>query len=390
MTNDPLQPLEPTQASDQNSSLPSSEESYPPLPFAGETSPRYQPIHLHARGGLGEVFLAHDQELNRDVALKRMQEHVACNPELRQRFQLEAEVTGRLEHPGIVPVYGMGSLADGSPFYAMRFIRGESLQEALQRFHDVDQAGGRSPGERSLALRHLLGRFVSVCNAVAYAHSRGIIHRDLKPANVMLDTYGETLVVDWGLARPVERTESDRSRGEETLQPRSGIQPGTTHGVVGTPSYMSPEQASGRQSLVGPTSDIYSLGAMLYTILVGKPPFDEPTVDQTLEKVQRGEMVRPRIRKSSVPGALEAICLKAMALRREDRYQQVADLSAEVERWLADEPVLAYKASIGERLHRWARHHRVTVGVGLTLLLGSIAALGIGLGLVRQEQQQTE
>ena len=199
----------------------------------------------HAEGGLGEVFRAIDTELNRDVALKRIK---ALNPDADRcrRFLVEGEVTGRLEHPGVVPVYGLGHDAAGRPFYVMRFVRGETLQEAIQRFHAADRPG-RDPGERSKALRELLGQFVATCNTMAYAHSRGILHRDLKPSNIMLGPYGETLVVDWGLAKPFTRSEEARSVGEETLAVGADDSQQTQQGqAVGTPQYMSPEQAAGR------------------------------------------------------------------------------------------------------------------------------------------------
>ncbi len=163
---------------------------------------RFRILRPHAEGGLGKVSVAHDEELHREVALKEIQERHADDPESRTRFLVEAEITGGLEHPGIVPVYGLGQYADGRPFYAMRFIRGDSLKEAIEQFHKPE-AKRLPAGERALALRKLLGRFLDVCNAIAYAHSRGVLHRDLKPGNIMLGKYGETLVVDWGLAKPV-------------------------------------------------------------------------------------------------------------------------------------------------------------------------------------------
>ena len=178
------------------------------IPSVGEPSlagQRFRILRPHASGGLGEVFVARDEELHREVALKQIQDRYADHPESRSRFLLEAEITGGLEHPGIVPVYGLGHYPDGRPFYAMRFIRGDSLKEAIEQFHRADGQPGRDPGERALALRQLLRRFVDVCNAIAYAHSRGVLHRDLKPGNVMLGPYGETLVVDWGLAKPIGR-----------------------------------------------------------------------------------------------------------------------------------------------------------------------------------------
>src|SRR2546429_2969983 len=188
----------------------------------------------------------------------------------------------------------------------MRFIEGESLQEALQRFHGADQPG-RDPGERTLALRQLLARFVTVCNTLAYAHSRGIVHRDLKPANVMLGKYGETLVVDWGVARPIDRTDADRAGGEATLVPASGSDGAATETgqAVGTPAYMSPEQAAGAWDELAPAADIFSLGATLYAVLTGQAPYQARFAVTVLAKARQRDFPPPRQGKSDVPRPLE-------------------------------------------------------------------------------------
>jgi serine/threonine-protein kinase len=336
-------------------------------------------VRFHARGGLGEVHLAQDAALRRRVALKRLRPEYAGRPDSRQRFLREAEVTARLEHPGVVPVYGLVEGEGGQPCYAMRFIEGESLKDAIDRFHRMTPPRGRARGERGLALRELLGRFVAVCNTVAYAHSRGILHRDLKPANVMLGKYGETLVVDWGLARPVARSAEDRTGGEETLLPTAEEDgQGTRTGqALGTPAYMSPEQAAGDWDVVGPPSDVYGLGAVLYCLLTGQPPFTGQDVKEVLRRVRADEFPRPAHVKPGVPRSLEAVCLKAMAREPQKRYAGALELAAEVERWLADEPVRAYREPLATRLGRWMRQRRALVTSIAAVLLVSVASLAV-------------
>src|SRR5262245_957229 len=352
---------------------------------------RYRVLRPHAKGGLGEVFVAEDRELHREVAFKEIQKPYAHDAHSRSRFLLEAEVNGRLEHPGVVPVYGLGSYRDGRPCYAMRFIRGESLQEALGRFHAAD-AAGRDVGERALALRQLLGQFVAVCNAVAYAHSRGVIHRDLKPSNIMLGKFGETLVVDWGLAKVIGRPEGEPPGDDTTLRPASGDGSATVAGTaVGTPAYMSPEQAAGRLDLVGPASDLYSLGATLYALLTGRAPFQGEDKGELLRRASRGEWVPPRQVKRGIPKALDAICRKAMALQPQDRYATAQALAADVEHWLADEPVTAYREPLFRRLGRWRRRHPALVAASAAGVLVALLAAGAGawwLDRQRAERRQ--
>ncbi len=339
----------------------------------------FRDLRFHAAGALGEVFLARNAELNREVALKFLKPGRTRDPDSLRRFLQEAEVTGRLEHPGVVPIYALGSDAAGGPCYAMRFIRGATLQDAIDAFHASDRAG-RDPSERSLALRELLGRFVSICNTMAYAHSRGILHRDLKPRNVMLGKYEETLVVDWGLAKAFDRPEPTAGIGEETLTP-SGSGSGSdtpTVGIVGTPAFMSPEQAEAGSDLVGPASDIFGLGAILYTILTGRVPYQGRSVMEIIEAVRRCQFPRPRQVEPDVPRPLEAICLKAMAARPSDRYATALDLAADINRWLADEPVAAYPESMAARLRRWVRRHpRLVTGSAASAGVAAVALLAI-------------
>jgi tetratricopeptide (TPR) repeat protein/tRNA A-37 threonylcarbamoyl transferase component Bud32 len=348
---------------------------------------RYRSLRPLGKGGLGEVFVALDEELNREVALKEIQEKHRGSGDSVVRFLLEAEVTGRLEHPGVVPVYGLGRYPDGRPYYAMRLIKGETLKEAIERFHKADTPG-RDPGERSLAFRELLRRFVDVCNAVAYAHSKGVLHRDLKPANVMLGPFGETLVIDWGLAKVLGRPTADWTEGVSLLQSTQATLANAT-GLAGTPGYMSPEQADGGLAELTPASDVYSLGVILYELLAGHGPFKGAALGETLSRQRRGAFTPPRRVKASVPAALEAVCLKAMALQPEDRYGSAKDLAADVDHWLGDEPVTAYPEPLTARLRRWGRRHRATVGGLAALLVSLTAALAVGLALVRAEEGRT-
>jgi eukaryotic-like serine/threonine-protein kinase len=360
-------------------------------------SSRFRIMRPHAKGGLGQVFVAKDLELNRDVALKEIQLHHADDVESRARFVLEAEITGGLEHPGIVPVYGFGQYPDGRPYYAMRFIRGESLKETIERFHAVPATSGRY---ESVDFRNLLGRFISVCYAIEYAHSRGILHRDLKPGNIMLGRYGETLVVDWGLAKAKGRYDVQVRIDEQTLRPRSGSGSAATlmGSAVGTPAYMSPEQASGRLDRMGPASDVYSLAATLYSALTGQNPFPKGNAFTILHKVQLGEFLRPREVVAAVPKPLEAICLKGMALKPEERYGSASELAQDIERWLADEPVKAFPDTWSDRARRWGRRHRrlVQVSIGATVAIACIAsaaAIAVSAALHREanaKQQSDE
>jgi tetratricopeptide (TPR) repeat protein/tRNA A-37 threonylcarbamoyl transferase component Bud32 len=343
---------------------------------------RLRRLHAHAKGGLGEVFVALDEKLRREVALKEILGGFADHPESRARFVREAEITGNLEHPGVVPVYGLGAYADGRPFYVMRFIRGLSMQDALERFHQADRDSRRDPGARSLALRDLLGRFVTVCNAVAYAHSRGVIHRDLKPANVMLGEYGETLVVDWGLARLFETREGEQTTADQPVLAGSGTVATRMGQVVGTPAFMPPEQAAARLDRVGPHSDVFSLGATLYTLLTGTAPY---TGTDALGQAVRAEVVPARQRKASVPPALEAVCARAMAVKPGERYPSASALAEDVQRWLADEPVSAYREPWSVRVGRWLRRHKTLAASTAAVLLASLV-IG-GFAAWRLEQQ---
>ncbi len=364
-----------------------------PLAAVGSSSSsgsRFRVLRAFAKGGLGEVLVAEDSELHREVALKQIQNHYADDLESRSRFVMEAEITGRLEHPGIVPVYGLGAYADGRPFYAMRFIQGDSLKAAIDQFH-ARRRKGANVRELALDFRKLLGRFVDVCDAIEYAHSRGILHRDLKPANVMLGPYGETLVVDWGLAKAIGRPDRAVPSSESSLKPRSmGESAPTQMGmVVGTPQYMSPEQAAGRTDLIGPKSDVYGLGATLYCLLTGRPPIVGEGIElqEILDRVEAGDIPPAKQVEPWVAKPLEAICRMAMAVKPADRYASARALADDLEHWLADEPIAAQPDRAGERIARAIRRHRAgAMATATTLLIISIVSTIAVVRVNRQRQ----
>jgi tRNA A-37 threonylcarbamoyl transferase component Bud32 len=338
---------------------------------------RFRVLRPHARGGLGAVFVALDGELNREVALKQLLDSHADDPISRTRFLVEAEITGALEHPGIVPVYSLGSYRDGRPYYAMRLISGDNLKEAIDQFH-ADASQKSDPGRRSLELRKLLRRVLDVCNTVEYAHSHGVLHRDIKPGNVIVGRHGETLVVDWGLAKHVGQAEPLYDSTGRSL--RSGLASGSTETlpgtVIGTPAYMSPEQAAGDLDRIEPRSDVYSLGATLYNIITGKPPF-AGGVREVLRKVQKGEFQTPRQVDPSIDKALEAICCKAMATLPADRFTSCRALADDIERWMADEPVSAYREPWARALLRWLNRHRTGVTAAAAAVLSGLIGLTV-------------
>jgi hypothetical protein len=357
-----------------------------PSPSSDEVTidSRFANLRLHERGGLGEVVRAEDVGLHRQVALKFIRADAAANGHSRDQFLLEAEITGRLDHPGVVPVFGIGTTHDGRPFYAMRFIEGTTLRHAIDALHEQPHAGD----DRRMQLRRLLAHLTAACRTIHYAHNRGVIHRDIKPDNIMIGRFGETFVVDWGLAIPVERTVHARESGEATLIAIAERKDGTqgTGAGAGTPAYMSPEQAKGSDLVLGPTSDIFSLGATLYRLLCGRPPYD-PFAKDVREIAGRCEYQPLHEVRRDVPRALEAICHKSMRPNPSDRYQTAGELADDIERWMGDEPVTACTETMAERVVRFFRRNRVwalalagctlvavVLSAGSSVLLGQIAS----------------
>ncbi|MCC6465929.1 MAG: serine/threonine protein kinase, partial [Planctomycetes bacterium] len=342
---------------------------------------RYRILREHARGGMGRVLLALDTTIGRNVAVKELLSGLAAETgasaatkSIGERFLREARVTGRLEHPNIVPVYEIGTNESGAFFYSMRFVGGRTMAQRLQ---DI-AAGSGSPRDKLAGRLGLLEAFQDVCNAVAYAHSRGVIHRDLKPSNVMLGEFGETVVLDWGLAR---------LHGEADIQARGNSDPAagdsaqlTLDGaVVGTPAYMPPEQARGEQHLVDERADVYSLGAMLYELLTGRAPFEGPGAHAVLKRVIT-ESPRPVLElEPGVPRELAVLCGRAMERDREQRFGSALELATEVKAFRDGKALASYEYTSLELLLRFLRRQwRLMAVIGIALaVVGAIAVVAV-------------
>jgi serine/threonine protein kinase len=355
---------------------------------------RFKIVKKHASGGLGVVYVARDLQINRDVALKQIRADRRQDILSESKFMLEAEITGQLEHPGIVPVYALGVDSDGSPYYAMRFIRGRELKHFIQDFHRLSDS--KLPSFDSVMFRQLMRRILDVCNAIEYAHSRGILHRDLKPANIMLGNHGETLVVDWGLAKLISSKPSEIDITESTREfpvrvRSSGSNSDTVYGSFsGTVAYAPPEQLQGQLELLGPASDVYSLGAILYETLTNQPPIVKrpQSMSQVVEWMRAGEVPSAKSIVKTVPTALSMICQKAMAFEIAARYGSAGELASDLERWLADERVLAFgnREPLAEVAGRWLRRYRSWTFPVATALVFSTLVVVVGAWLINRSR----
>ncbi len=299
-----------------------------------------------ARGGMGVVFEARQLSLNRKVALKMILAGQLAHETDVKRFYTEAEAAANLDHPGIVPIFEVGQ-HEGQHYFSMGFVEGQSLSQRL--------TDGPLPPREAAAL------MAAVADAIDYAHQCGVIHRDLKPGNILLDQKGNPRVTDFGLAKKLEGDSGLTGSGQ----------------IMGTPSYMPPEQAGGKRAAVGPAADVYALGATLYALITGRPPFQAATAMDTVLQVISDEPVPPRRLNPSIPRDLETISLKCLEKEPDRRYANAAAMAADLRRFLTGEPIAARPVTRLERLAKWARR-KPTLAAAYTL--GLLAVLLGGLG----------
>jgi tRNA A-37 threonylcarbamoyl transferase component Bud32 len=324
----------------------------------------YELLEEIATGGMGVVYKARQKSLNRIVALKMILSGQLASEANVQRFRNEAEAAALMDHPGIVPIYEVGQWQPEGcgrpvPYFSMKLVEGGSLAEQMARF----------TGD----LRASVSLMARVARAVHYAHQRGILHRDLKPGNILLDERGEPLVTDFGLAKRVE--------GDANLT-QSGA-------IVGTANYMAPEQAQRKVAGLTTAADVHGLGAILYELLTGRPPFQADNVLDTLLRLRTEKPLSPRVLNPRVDADLETICLKCLEKEPAARYGSAAALAEDLQRWLTGEVIQARRASLGARLLKWARRRPTLAALVLLLALTVVLAL-VGAGTLLQLRQTQE
>jgi len=371
----------------------------PSLASADDTDPasdRYQVFGEMARGGMGVIYRGRDADLGREVAIKVLQPALAKQPAMVQRFVEEAQIAGQLQHPGILPVYELGLQEDARPFFSMKLIKGRTLADRLEQRRD--------PADDRAALLKI---FEQVCQTIAYAHARGVVHRDLKPSNIMVGAFGEVQVVDWGLAKVLGQGRGEIAHDDAPPQPTRietvrTERPGAASmagAVMGTPGYMSPEQARGEVGEIDERADVYALGAMLYEILTGSPPVRRPRATPPSGAAAEpldAEAIRGGLERADADADLIDLACSCLAARRRDRprnAKQVADL---VNQHLASLEARARQADVRaaeERTRAEAERHRRKLTLALAVIIVAalvMISLGAGWAYVSNQRQQEQ
>ena len=339
-------------------------------PEAGSRKPvrdeqRYEVRHEHGRGGMGRILAVWDRRMHREVARKELLPGEATGQSrVIARFLREARITGRLQHPSIIPVHEIGVGENGALYYTMKLVRGRTLRQAIKSATTL---------ESRLAL---LPHFLDLCQAIAYAHAHGVIHRDIKPSNVMIGEFGETQVIDWGLAKEVGSAEGATRPGQPAGDEEFGQELTMAGQLLGTPHYMAPEQAAGKHDELDERADVYALGAVLYEVLTGSRPYQASTGLEVLRKAASEPPSPPEQLCPEAPPALIAVCRRAMERDPSARYTTAAELAEEITLYQAGARVRAYEYGTAELLGRFLRRHRPVV-VTVCLALGLLSGLGI-------------
>ncbi|MDC1142399.1 serine/threonine-protein kinase [Planctomycetota bacterium] len=342
-------------------------------PDAAAEQRRYVVIREIARGGMGKVLEVEDTELRRSVALKVLRKELIGRPDIVERFLEEAQITGQLEHPNIVPVHEMGVDGAGNLYFTMKYVEGMSLAELLLKLRE-----GNRDMQRDYPLSKLLDIFIRICESISFAHNRGVIHRDLKPANIMVGRFGEVQVMDWGVAKVMGR-EVGRSTDKLVLTDRLDANSANTMAgaIIGTPSYMSPEQAKGDIGKMGASTDIFSLGVILYEMLSQRSPWTGKTSDAVLEQVREWTPDKPNVRNTdvSIPAELSRLAMRCLEKEPEDRLVSVKELGQNIRNYIEGRTMGAVDYSAAKVFTKWVSRHRGLVAAaigGVLLVVGAI------------------
>ncbi|NCC53562.1 MAG: serine/threonine protein kinase, partial [Spartobacteria bacterium] len=354
---------------------------------------RYDLYDVIAEGAMGEIVLGRDRDLRRKVAIKVLKREHKSTPVMK-RFITEAQVTAQLDHPNIIPVYSLEIDPDGNVSFAMKLIQGHTLKDVIHQMLDCLEFEGLQQFNRRFPLADRLDILLRVCDAMSYAHNRGVIHRDLKPANIMLGAFGEVYVMDWGIARLMEKKEQGETlwqeSGGEGLEAAHVERTRVGH-VVGTPRYMSPEQAQGRGDLLDERSDLYVLGLILFELVTLNKALEGERVDDVLKSASKGQLqpIVFRARGSRIPPPLKAVIQKATACEPADRYAHVADLAEDIRRFVRGQEVSAFPENLLQRSIRFMARHRMTTLLSVVSIIAMLA-LSASWSLYRQKSALQE